>query len=80
MGLARPLGAETPFMTCHLRSHRSFKVKGRAMTNAEEARASNTDQDARKPLWERRDEERRRLGPSLSDAQLDELQALFHQL
>jgi len=42
------------------------------MTDADEA-ASNTDQDTR-------EEERRRRGPALSDAQLDELQALGHQL
>ena len=50
------------------------------MTNANQVRASNTDQGTRKPLRERRYEERRRRGPVLTDAQLDELQALGHQL
>ena len=69
MSLARPLGAETP-----------PTMKGRAMTNADQLRASDTDQSTRKPLWEQRIEERRRLGPALTDAQRDELRALGHQL
>jgi hypothetical protein len=44
------------------------------MTNAD------TDQGTREPLGERYIAERRRLGPALTDAQLDELRALGHQL
>ena len=50
------------------------------MTNVDQVHASDTDQSTRKPLWARREEERRRLGPALTDAQLGELQALAHQL
>jgi hypothetical protein len=50
------------------------------MTNVDKVRASDTDQGTREPLLERHIEERRRLGPALTDAQLDELKALGHQL
>jgi hypothetical protein len=55
-------------------------MKGRAMTNADQIRAYDTDQGSPKPLWKRQDEERRRIGPALTDAQRDELKALGHQL
>jgi hypothetical protein len=50
------------------------------MTNADQVRGSDTEQGTRKPPYERHIEERRRLGPVWTDAQLDELQALGHQL
>jgi hypothetical protein len=42
--------------------------------------ASDTDQGTEKSLREQYLEECRRLGPALTDAQLDELRALGHQL
>jgi hypothetical protein len=50
------------------------------MTIADQVRAFDTDQDTRKPLWERLEEEHRRLGPPLTDAEMDEFKALIHKL
>ena len=50
------------------------------MTTSDQVAASDTDQGMPTPLWDRPLEEHRRLGPALTDAQLDELRALGHQL
>jgi hypothetical protein len=50
------------------------------MTDADQIRASDTDQDTQKSLFERYLEERRHLGPALTDAQRDELIELGHRL
>jgi hypothetical protein len=51
------------------------------MTNVEEqVRASDTHQGTGKSLREQHAEECRRLGPALTDAQMDELRELGHRL
>ena len=50
------------------------------MTIAYQVRASGTDQDTPWPMWKRLEEERRRLGPPMTDAEMDEFKALIHQL
>jgi hypothetical protein len=55
-------------------------VIGRAMTVADQVRTSDTDQGTPWPMWKRLEEERRRLGPPMTDAEMDEFKALIHQL
>ena len=61
-------------------------IEWAAMTDVNEHRAFDTDenspksQSSPKSLWEQREEEQRRLGPALTEAQLHELRALGRQL
>jgi hypothetical protein len=50
------------------------------MTDADEFRASGADRGARQPQREHYLEEYLRLGPPLTNAQLDELRKLRHRL